>query len=41
VRTPGEFVHGQRDEEGHEVQGESELIYLKEQGILLGGGKEG
>jgi Ala-tRNA(Pro) deacylase len=41
MRSPGEFVHGQTDEEGHEVQGESELIYLKEQGILLGGGKEG
>jgi len=36
VRTPGEFVHGQRDEEGHEVEGGSELTYLAE-GILLGG----
>jgi hypothetical protein len=40
VRSPVKFVHGQRDEDGHEVQGGSELIYLKEQGILLGGGKE-
>ncbi len=37
VRTLGEFVHGQRDEAGHEVEGGSELIYLKEQWILLGG----
>jgi Ala-tRNA(Pro) deacylase len=36
VRTPAEFVHGQRDEEGREVEGGSELIYLEE-GILLGG----
>ena len=36
VRTPAEFVHGQRDEEGREVEGGSELIYLDE-GILLGG----
>jgi Ala-tRNA(Pro) deacylase len=36
VRTPGEFVHGQRDEEGREVEGGSGLIYLDE-GILLGG----
>ncbi len=36
VRSPAEFVHGQRDEEGREVEGGSELIYLKE-GIVLGG----
>ena len=36
VRTPAEFVHGQRDEEGREVEGGSELIYLDE-GILFGG----
>jgi Ala-tRNA(Pro) deacylase len=37
LRTPGEFVHGQRDEEGREIEGGSELVYLKEEGILLGG----
>ncbi len=37
VRTPAEFVHGQRDEDGREVEGGSELVYLKEEGILLGG----
>ncbi len=36
VRTPAEFVHGQRDEEGREVEGGSEMTYLEE-GILLGG----
>jgi len=36
VRTPGEFVHGQRDAQGHEVEGGSGLIYLEE-GVLLGG----
>ena len=36
VRTPAEFVHGQRDEEGREIEGGSELTYLEE-GILLGG----
>jgi hypothetical protein len=36
VRTPGEFVHGQRDEQWREVEGGSELTYLAE-GILLGG----
>jgi Ala-tRNA(Pro) deacylase len=37
VRTPAEFVHGQRDEDGREVEGGSELVYFKEEGILLGG----
>jgi Ala-tRNA(Pro) deacylase len=41
VRSPGEFVHGQTDEQGREVEGESGLVYLQEQGILLGGRKEG
>jgi len=36
VRTPAEFVHGQRDQAGREVEGGSELTYLEE-GILLGG----
>jgi Ala-tRNA(Pro) deacylase len=36
VRTPAEFVHGQQDEEGREVEGGSELTYIEE-GILLGG----
>jgi len=36
ARNPGEFVHGQRDEEGREVEGGSGLTYLQE-GILLGG----
>jgi len=36
VRTPDEFVHGQRDEQGREVEGGSGLTYLEE-GILLGG----
>ena len=30
VRTPVNFVHGQRDEQGREVEGGSELIYLAE-----------
>jgi Ala-tRNA(Pro) deacylase len=37
VRTPAEFVHGQRDEDGREFEGGSELIYLEKEGILLGG----
>lgn len=36
IRTPGDFVHGQRDELGREVVGGSGLTYLPE-GILLGG----
>jgi len=36
VRSPGQFVHGQRDEEGREVEGGSGLTYLQE-GVLLGG----
>ena len=36
VRAPGEFVHGQWDELGPEVEGGSGLIY-REEGILLGG----
>ncbi len=36
TRNPGDFVHGQRDEQGREVEGGSELTYLAE-GILLGG----
>jgi Ala-tRNA(Pro) deacylase len=36
VRTPGEFVHGQVDEEGRQVEGGSGLTYLGE-GVLLGG----
>jgi hypothetical protein len=36
VRAPGEFVHGQWDELGREVEGGSGLIY-REEGILLGG----
>jgi len=36
MRTRGDFVHGQRDEQGREVEGGSELTYLAE-GILLGG----
>jgi Ala-tRNA(Pro) deacylase len=34
--TPAEFVHGQYDEEGREVEGGSEIIYF-EGGTLLGG----
>jgi Ala-tRNA(Pro) deacylase len=36
VRTPGEFVHGQRDDNGNEVEGGGGLIFL-EDGTLLGG----
>jgi len=36
IRTPGTWVHGQRDEQGREVEGGSEPIYLDE-GTLLGG----
>jgi Ala-tRNA(Pro) deacylase len=36
VRTPAEFVHGQRDENGHEVEGGGGLIY-HENRTLLGG----
>ncbi len=36
VRTPSEFVHGQRDEEGREVEGGSELLYFGRR-VLLGG----
>jgi Ala-tRNA(Pro) deacylase len=36
VRTPGDFVHGQRDEQGREVEGGSELIYFADR-VLLGG----
>ena len=36
MRTPAEFVHGQRDEDGREVEGGSGLIYLKD-GTLLAG----
>ncbi len=36
VRTPGQFVHGQVDEQGHEVEGGSGLMYLGK-GVLLGG----
>jgi len=36
IRTPGEWVQGQRDEEGREVEGGSALTYL-ENGTLLGG----
>lgn len=35
LRTPAEFVHGQVDEQGREVEGGSELIYAE--GVLLGG----
>jgi hypothetical protein len=35
LRTPAEFVRGQVDEQGREVEGGSGLIY--EEGILLGG----
>ncbi len=34
--TPAEFVHGQYDEQGREVEGGSEMIYF-EGGTLLGG----
>ena len=36
ARTPAEFVHGQRDQDGREVEGGSGLTYLAE-GILIGG----
>jgi Ala-tRNA(Pro) deacylase len=36
VRTPGEFVHGQYDEEGREVEGGSGLTYMGG-GVLVGG----
>jgi len=36
VRTPGSFVHGQRDAEGREVEGGSEPIYFRHE-TLLGG----
>jgi hypothetical protein len=36
VRTPGSFVHGQRDDEGREVEGGSEPIYFNRE-TLLGG----
>jgi Ala-tRNA(Pro) deacylase len=36
VRTPAEFVHGQRDDEGREVEGGAGLTY-REDGTLLGG----
>jgi Ala-tRNA(Pro) deacylase len=36
IRTPGEFVHGQRDEAGREVEGGSGLIYMGEN-LLVGG----
>lgn len=36
LRTPSEFVHGQRDEQGREVEGGSELIYFADR-TLLGG----
>jgi hypothetical protein len=36
VRTPETFVHGQRDEEGREVEGGSEPI-MTEDGTVLGG----
>jgi len=36
IRTPGAWVHGQRDAEGREVEGGSELTYLGN-GTLLGG----
>jgi Ala-tRNA(Pro) deacylase len=36
VCMPGEFVHGQRDEQGREIEGGSELIWFGE-GVLLGG----
>jgi len=36
MRTPAEFVHGQLDEQGREVEGGSGLIYVEE-GTLLGG----
>jgi hypothetical protein len=36
VRTPGSFVHGQRDSEGREEEGGSEPTYLDNE-TLLGG----
>jgi len=36
VRTPGQFVHGQFDEQGREVEGGSGLTYLGG-GVLVGG----
>ena len=36
VGTAAEFVHGQRDAQGREIEGGSELTYLAK-GILLGG----
>jgi Ala-tRNA(Pro) deacylase len=36
VRTPGEFVHGQLDDQGRPVEGGSGLMYLGE-GVLVGG----
>jgi len=37
VRTPGEFVHGQVDEEGRPVEGGSEIT-MTAAGAVLGGG---
>jgi Ala-tRNA(Pro) deacylase len=36
LRTPAQFVHGQRDQDGREVEGGSGLTYVAE-GILVGG----
>jgi hypothetical protein len=36
VRTPESFVHGQRDEEGREVEGGSEPIYFHREALLGG-----
>ncbi|HWE40363.1 MAG TPA: hypothetical protein VG406_27675 [Isosphaeraceae bacterium] len=36
IRTPETLVHGQRDEEGREVEGGSEPTYLNRE-VLLGG----
>lgn len=36
VRTPGEFVHGQVDDQGRPVEGGSEIT-MTDQGVVLGG----
>ena len=36
VRTPGQFARGQVDEEGHEIEGNSGLMYIGNN-VLLGG----
>ena len=35
IRTPGSFVHGQRDDQGREIAGGSEPIYFNQE-VLLG-----